>query len=276
MLDFMGMWEQAKQELDGMWASLDSTKSTAQASDAIKRAAGTPQDANMVDAIEKSRQGVEPVVLAPAPPAAPIAPQPVTEELDLFEDTTLDNSVIPTEEAPVLAPQGTTPEPVVEVETVKQATDDRGTENPRGIRNNNPLNIEQGDNAWDGLSDDQSADVRFAVFDTAEEGIRAAARTLSTYQNKHGLKTVHDMISRWSPIKDKGNVDASGKENTTSYINNVSKAVGVSKNSMVKIGNNTKTKAMLKAMIKQENGSKVAGHYSDAVFEEALELAFPK
>jgi len=271
--DMMAMYEKGKQELSNIWEAIDSVKVAAQASDAIKRAAGTPENANMFDAIEKSRQGVGPVVLAPAPP---VAPQPVTEELDLFKDTTSDNSVIPAEEAPVLAPQGTTPEPVVEVEAVKQATDDRGTENPRGIRNNNPLNIEQGDNAWDGLSDDQSADVRFAVFDTAEEGIRAAARTLSTYQNKHGLKTVHDMISRWSPIKDKGNVDASGKENTTSYINNVSKAVGVSKNSMVKIGNNTKTKAMLKAMIKQENGSKVAGHYSDAVFEEALELAFPK
>ena len=84
MLDFMGMWEQAKQELEGMWASLDSTKSTAQASDAIKRAAGTPQDANMVDAIEKSRVSSEPVVLAPAPV--------VTQELDLFEDTAVDTT----------------------------------------------------------------------------------------------------------------------------------------------------------------------------------------
>jgi len=86
MLDFIGMWEQAKQELEGMWASLDTTKSAAQASDAIKRSAGTPENANMVAAIEKSRQGIEPVVLAPPP--APVAPQPVvTQELDLFEDT---------------------------------------------------------------------------------------------------------------------------------------------------------------------------------------------
>ena len=108
MLDFIGMWEQAKNELEGMWDSLDVTKSAAQASDAIKRAAGTPENANMVAAIEKARKGAEPVVLAPP---APIAPQPVTEELDLFEDTTSDNSVIPAEEASVLAPQGETTQP---------------------------------------------------------------------------------------------------------------------------------------------------------------------
>jgi len=118
MFDFIGMWEQAKDELEGMWASLDTTKSAAQASDAIKRFAGTPENATMVAAIEKSRKGAEPVVLAPAPAPTPVAPEPVpTQELDLFEDTTTDNSIVPTEEAPALAPQGETPEPVVEVES---------------------------------------------------------------------------------------------------------------------------------------------------------------
>ena len=86
MLDFIGMWEQAKQELEGMWASLDTNKSAAQASDAIKRYAGTPENANMVEAIEESRSGGAPVQL----------------EATLFEDTTSDTTVadLSAEEAP--------------------------------------------------------------------------------------------------------------------------------------------------------------------------------
>ena len=82
----MVMYEKGKQELSNIWEAIDSVKVAAQASDAIKTASGTPENANMVKAIEKSRQGIEPVVLAPPP--APVAPQPVvTQELDLFEDT---------------------------------------------------------------------------------------------------------------------------------------------------------------------------------------------
>ena len=92
MLDFIGMWEQAKQELEGMWASLDTAKSAAQASDAIKRYSGTPENANMVEAIEKARKGAEPVVLAPAPTPTP-DPAPVSQELDLFEDTAADTAL---------------------------------------------------------------------------------------------------------------------------------------------------------------------------------------
>ena len=98
MLDFIGMWEQAKQELEGMWASLDTTKSAAQASDAIKRAAGTPENANMVKAIEESRALNTPVQL----------------ESGIFDDTTAnlgtqgltDNTI----EVSPLEAQGFTPE----------------------------------------------------------------------------------------------------------------------------------------------------------------------
>ena len=108
MLDFIGMWEQAKQELEGMWASLDTAKSAAQASDAIKRYSGTPENANMVEAIEKSRKGAEPVLLAPAPIPEPA---PVSQELDLFEDTAAEEEgIVPTEALSPLAPQGFDPE----------------------------------------------------------------------------------------------------------------------------------------------------------------------
>ena len=143
--------------------------------------------------------------------------------------------------------------------------DDRGTESTRGIRNNNPLNIEKGDD-WDNLSVDQSADTRFAVFDDAEHGIRAAARILSTYQNDHGLNTVSGMINRWAPP---------AENDTPAYIRNVAAGVGVTAEESIVIGNNVATKNMIKAMMKQENGADTVSHYTDATYDKALELAFP-
>jgi LysM repeat protein len=155
-------------------------------------------------------------------------------------------------------------------------TDDRGTETSKGIRNNNPANVEwKKSNPWDGLAIDQTADKRFAIFDNAEHGIRAAIRTLVTYQDDHDLQTIQGMISRWSPITDKGNVDAKGRETTTAYIKNVADAVGISKDINMVVGNNENTRKMIKAMIKQENGAEVADHYADEVYTKALNLAFP-
>jgi len=270
MFDFIGMWEQAKDELEGMWASLDTTKSAAQASDAIKRFAGTPENATMVAAIEKSRKGAEPVVLAPAP----IAPQPITEELDLFEDTTTDNSIIPTEEAPALAPQGLTPPSVLnpppEVESPEEeaevvSVDMRGQSDVRGIRNNNPLNIEDRDD-WDGLAS-ESLDPRFATFNDLEHGLRAGARILNTYREDHGVETLSDIVHRWAPPSE---------NDTAAYVKNVADWSGIPINVKLNAGNNGTTKSLLKAMVRQENGKAAAESLSDDVFDRALSIAFPE
>ena len=59
----MAMYERGKQEVSNIWDSIDSVKTAAQASDAIKTAAGTPENANMVKAIEESRSGGAPVAV---------------------------------------------------------------------------------------------------------------------------------------------------------------------------------------------------------------------
>lgn len=78
---------------------------------------------------------------------------------------------------------------------------------PRGIRNNNPLNIEAGNftTAQPGFA---GSDGRFAKFDTPENGIGAASKLLDVYQNKHGLNTVNGIIGRWAPAADGNNVNA--------------------------------------------------------------------
>jgi hypothetical protein len=68
----------------------------------------------------------------------------------------------------------------------------------RGIRNNNPGNIRYTGTPWQGL-DEPKSDGQFCRFANPCWGIRAIARTLITYQDKHGLNSVYQMIARWAP-----------------------------------------------------------------------------
>lgn len=69
----------------------------------------------------------------------------------------------------------------------------------RGIRNNNPGNIDRGTVVWQGQADDQSSDPRFIVFKTPQYGIRALAKVLLTYQNHDGCKTLRQIQGRYAP-----------------------------------------------------------------------------
>lgn len=75
---------------------------------------------------------------------------------------------------------------------------------PRGIRNNNPGNMEPG--GWFG---ETGNDGRFAIFDTMQNGIRALSKQLIVYQTKYGVNTVAQAINRWAP---------SNENQTSAYI----------------------------------------------------------
>ena len=90
---------------------------------------------------------------------------------------------------------------------------------PRGIRNNNPLNIRRTATQWQGLAKVQT-DAAFCQFETLEWGWRAAFVLLArTYYRKLGLQTIRAIIARWAPPAD-GN-------HTTTYIHNVSRLTGI-------------------------------------------------
>ena len=73
---------------------------------------------------------------------------------------------------------------------------------PRGIRNNNPLNIIRTGTKWMGMSKKQT-DSRFIVFDKMEYGWRAAFILLTrTYYRKHHLDTIRKIVTRWAPPSD--------------------------------------------------------------------------
>lgn len=88
---------------------------------------------------------------------------------------------------------------------------------PRGIRNNNPGNLENNGIPWNGLSSTQT-DARFYQFVDSKFGIRALARVLKTYESKYGINTVRGIINRWAPAHE---------NNTDAYINHVASVLKV-------------------------------------------------
>ncbi|EPC9456074.1 MULTISPECIES: hypothetical protein [Enterobacteriaceae] len=119
----------------------------------------------------------------------------------------------------------------------------------RGIRNNNPGNLEYSKtNPWVGQTGD---DGRFAKFETPEHGIRALGRNLLSYQ-RQGIDTVNDIINRWAPPSDNNNTDA--------YIQAVCAQLGVTPDQPLDASNPETLKALCASIIQHENGSQP---YSD-------------
>lgn len=116
---------------------------------------------------------------------------------------------------------------------------------PRGIRNNNPLNIRKGKSRWTGTHPEKT-DPEFVCFLTPTYGIRAAVKILFHYQQWHGLWTVYQMISRWAPPEE---------NDTTTYANQVAGAMGIPTGNRVDLKEDlSKLHDMVYAMIEHENG----------------------
>ena len=90
---------------------------------------------------------------------------------------------------------------------------------PRGIRNNNPLNIRHNPaNKWLGLRPEQT-DPDFCQFESMIYGVRAALRLLLNYR-KNGYDTARKIITRWAPPVE---------NNTEAYIRSVALFLDVDK-----------------------------------------------
>lgn len=144
---------------------------------------------------------------------------------------------------------------------------------PLGVRLNNPGNLEWGD-PWQGLiprTESMYAEIgtnqqkRFAQFKSPVYGIRAIARTLITYQDKHGIRTVTAAINRWAPPVE---------NNTGAYVRQVQKAVG---GDLVDMHDYKYLRPLVEAIIKHENGpgplKTLNSWYDAATIDEGLRLA---
>lgn len=128
---------------------------------------------------------------------------------------------------------------------------------PRGIRNNNPGNIRHGA-AWKGLATKQG-DPAFCSFVAPEYGIRAMGRILMTYQRRHGLSTLREIINRWAPPKE---------NDTRAYVAHVAEAVGVAPDEKVVVAD--VLPRLIPVIIQHENG---LNPYSEAQLAAGIKMA---
>lgn len=137
----------------------------------------------------------------------------------------------------------------------------------RGLRNNNPGNIERNKTPWQGLCEDQSADDRFCVFSGEKWGIRAIARILITYfdsrvaANGTAIDTVGELVARWAPETENP---------TEKYADFIRDGLGVNVGQQINILDYKTMRTVVEAIIRFENGSQP---YDKATIDAGLRLA---
>ena len=118
---------------------------------------------------------------------------------------------------------------------------------PRGIRNNNPLNIRVGNN-WKGEVS-QPTDHTFEQFTEMKWGVRAAFVVLRNYIVRHKCNTIRKIISRWAPANE---------NNTLAYIATVSQRANIKPDEVINVDNTCQMIALLLAMCFVENGQEIS------------------
>ncbi len=111
------------------------------------------------------------------------------------------------------------------------------------LKNRNYLNIKQLQNGdhWEGsIGVDKFGHV---IFESPAWSIRAGAITLRTYERKHGIKTVKQLVHRFA------------EGNRESYIQHLCKALGVKPDEKISI--TKRLPELLKAMVYFETGQKL-------------------
>ena len=131
---------------------------------------------------------------------------------------------------------------------------------PRGIRNHNPGNIRRSNDPWQGLAEHQ-LDPEFFTFQSALYGIRALARLLITYQDKHGLHAIWEIINRFAPRQE---------NNTDAYVQSVVIHSGYPSDQKLDMHKFNHIKPLVEAIIFHENSQQP---YTEAEITKALMLA---
>lgn len=131
-------------------------------------------------------------------------------------------------------------------------------ETPRGIRNNNPLNIRIGNNWWGEV--ENQTDTQFEQFKKMEYGIRAAFIILRRYIEKYGRNTVALIISSWAP---------SSENNTKAYIKFVCEKAQIPEDRIIKYDDKDVMIRLVDAMIQYECGQQVKEEKVQCAYEIA-------
>lgn len=129
---------------------------------------------------------------------------------------------------------------------------------PRGIRQNNPGNLRPASHKWVG---ELPAKDGYCVFDTPENGLRAAAKNLVNQQRFHKLRTIRGIISKYAPPSE---------NDTEAYVDAVSARLGVDDEAELDMEKPDTLKKFLKAVVHHENGMMP---YGDDLLDAAVRRA---
>lgn len=118
---------------------------------------------------------------------------------------------------------------------------------PRGIRNNNPLNIRIG-NVWLG-EEPNPTDPDFEQFISMFYGLRAGFVLLRRYIRHYHRTTIPQVIHAWAP---------SSENNTTKYIDTVCQVSGIAIDEQLDFSNADQMVRLVDAMIYVECGQHIS------------------
>lgn len=116
---------------------------------------------------------------------------------------------------------------------------------PRGLRNNNPLNLRISASPWQGKIT-PNTDGQFEQFKTLELGIRAAMVNLRTLIRRDHIERVCDIIHKWAPPTD--------HNNTEKYIERVCEIASIGRTDRIMAANRSQVCRLLWAMAQVECG----------------------
>lgn len=122
---------------------------------------------------------------------------------------------------------------------------------PRGIRNNNPLNIRKGNN-WQGERNPQT-DTQFEEFESMVMGVRAGIKLVRNYidgniSSGKPCRTITDLITRWAPPLE---------NHTDAYIRVVATQTGIHPYQRIWSNNRDMVCRIVQAMARVETGTDI-------------------
>lgn len=138
----------------------------------------------------------------------------------------------------------------------------------RNVRNNNPGNIKDFGDKWEGMTGTDSggnvAEGSFVKFESPELGVRALTKDI-TNKRRRGLNTVEKILKVYAPEGRENNLQA--------YIDDVTSDLGIKPNTKLRDKNMF---ALIKAITKHEGGKDSLSHFTDDVIMSGMSMAYPK
>lgn len=132
---------------------------------------------------------------------------------------------------------------------------------PRGIRNNNPLNIRKG-NRWKGERPHQ-VDDSFEEFTSIEFGLRAGFKLLRNYitgfdGKRPKCNTIYKIVSMWAPPSENA---------TRKYIDYVSQYTGIHPLEVIDFKQRAKMVKIVQAMCRVECGEDIPRETIESAYD---------